>query len=83
MRASEDGFPSGKVRLGFRLNLRSTESLIPRRPSPQRAELCYGMRITIFNLIAYFHFVPATAKTTNGLLFSVREPNGLISTTNS
>jgi len=54
-----------------------------REPSSQRTELCHGMRVTIFNLMAYFLFVPATAKTTNGLLFSVRQPNGLISTTNS
>jgi hypothetical protein len=82
-RASEEGFPSGKVRLGFCLNLRSTEAH-SREPSSQRAELCYGMTITIFNFIAYFVSAPATAKTTNGLLFSVRQPpSGLISTTNS
>jgi hypothetical protein len=31
----------------------------------------------LFNLIAYFLFVPVTAKTTDGLLFSVRQANGV------
>lgn len=35
------------------------------------------MKITVFNLIAYFLFVPVTAKTTDGLLFSVRQANGV------
>src|SRR5215471_20392279 len=35
------------------------------------------MKITVFNLIAYFLFVPVTAKTTDGVLFSVRQPNGV------
>jgi hypothetical protein len=35
------------------------------------------MKSTVFNLIAYFLFVPVTAKTTDGVLFSVRQPNGV------
>jgi hypothetical protein len=35
------------------------------------------MKINVFNLIAYFIFLPVTAKTTDGLLFSVRQPNGV------
>ena len=34
------------------------------------------MKINVFNLIAYLIFLPVTAKTTDGLLFSVRQPNG-------